>query len=212
MEALREDIQSLRCETADRRSSFVPEGALDSIITTASIRAALRDSISQLHRENEAIELIKKGGKKTFAILVTIYKADRIISFIKSDQLQRANLDSRLPFNTKADLERILLRTDAADFFDKQWEFTAPVFRRHAGHRCLHERTIFPFMKSWVHGEGGFGNIFKIELHHSHGVAASSAKRSVRRSMSHRQLHKDIVSNFSAGLGYCEKGVESHEP
>ena len=211
MEALREDIQSLRGETADRRSSFVPEGALDSIITTASIRAALRDSKSQLHRENEAIELINNGGKKTFAILVTIYKADRIISFIQSDQLQTANLDSRLPFNAKTDLERILSRTDAADFFDKQWEFTAPVFRRRAGHRCLHERTVFPFMESWIQPEGGFGNIFKIELHHRHSIAASSAKHFVRRSISHRQVHKDIVSNLSTGLGCCKKGVESRE-
>ena len=211
MEALREDIQSLRCESADRRSSFVPEGALDSIITTVSIRAALRDSKSQLHRENEAIELINIGGKKTFAILVTIYKADRIIAFIQSDQLQKANLDSRLPYNAKTDLEKILSSTDAADFFDKQWEFTAPIFRRRAGHRCLHERTVFPFMESWIQGEGGFGNIFKIELHHRHGITASSANPSVRRAISHRKLHKDIVPDSSTGLGCCEKRVESRE-
>ena len=126
------------------------------------------------------MELIKDGGKKTFAILVTIYKADRIVFFIENEQLQTIELDAKLPFSSKAELERILSRADAADFLDRQWEFIAPVFRRHAGQRCLHERTIFPFLKSSEHGRGSFGNIYISELHHSHGVGLGIPQRHVR--------------------------------
>ncbi len=178
MELLRATILSLRCECSDRRSSFVPEGSLDNIITTATIKAALRGSGAQLHREQENIESIRQGGRKTFAILVSIYKADRIVSFIENEQLQKAGIDSKLPYSSRADLERILPKIDAVDFFEKQWEFTAPVFRRRTGHRCLYERTIFPFVESAIHGEGSFGNVYKEKLHDSHITADFVAHKS----------------------------------
>ena len=183
MESLRDSILSLRCESSDRRSSFVPEEALDKIITTATIRAALRVAGAQPHREPENIELVSQGGKKTFAILISIYKAARIVNFIENEQLQRPGIDSKLPYGSIVDLERILPKTDAVDFFEKQWEFTAPIFRRRSGHRCLYERTIFPFVESKFHDEGSFGNIYKEKLHKSHITAEFLAHISpVRRS------------------------------
>ena len=171
MESLRDNILSLRCEGSDRRSWFVPEDALDRIITTAAIRAALRDSGAQPHREPENIELISQGGKKTFAILISIYKAARIVNFIENEQLQKAGIDSKLPYGSMGDLERTLPKIDAMDFFEKQWEFTAPVFRCRSGHRCLYERTVFPFVESKFQDEGSFGNVYKEKLHKSHITA-----------------------------------------
>ena len=171
MESLRESILSLRCESSDHRSSFVPEEALDKILTTAAIKAALRESGAQAHREPENIESINQGGKKTFAILLCIYKAARIVNFVENEQLQRTGIDSKLPYGSRADLERILPKIDAVDFFEKQWEFTAPLFRRRYGHRCLYERTIFPFVESKFHDEGSFGNVYKEKLHRSHVTA-----------------------------------------
>ncbi|KAL8689015.1 MAG: hypothetical protein Q9218_005213 [Villophora microphyllina] len=179
MESLRGMILSLRCESSDRRSSFVPEGSLDEIITTTTIKAALRGSQAQLHRESENIESIKQGGRKTFAILVCIHKADRIVNFIENEQLQKAGIDSKLPYNSTAELGKILPQIDAVDFFEKQWEFTAPVFRRRAGHRCLYERTIFPFLESNIHGEGSFGNVYREKLHDSHITAGVMARKSL---------------------------------
>lgn len=184
MASLKEEIQSLRCESSDRRSSFVPEGALDNIITIEKIKSALRSAKAQLDREQETLELILKGGKKTFAILVSIYRTERIVDFIETDQLQASKIDSKLPYSSRADLGRILPKADAAEFFEKQWEFTAPIFRRRAGHRCLHERAIFPFLESSVQGEGSFGNIYKVELHNSHSLAAFQAQKHPVRSFS----------------------------
>ena len=181
METLRGQILSLRCETSDCRSSFVPEETLNSIITIETITAALRDSRAPLHREAENIELIRQGGKKTFAILVSIYKADRIVNFIENEQLQKVGIDSKLPYSSRADLEKILPKIDAVDFFERQWEFTAPVFRRRSGHRCLYERTIFPFLESQILGEGSFGNVYKETLHASHIATNFLAHKSLVR-------------------------------
>ncbi|KAL9579125.1 MAG: hypothetical protein Q9212_005287 [Teloschistes hypoglaucus] len=172
MESLRATIElSLRCESSDPRSSFVPEGSLDKFITTAAIKAALREAGAHLHREPENIELIRQGGKKTFAILVSMYKADLIVNFIENQQLQESGIDSKLPYGNKSDLERILPKIAAVDFFEKQWDYTVPIFRRRAGHRCLYDQTIFPFLESTLHGKGSFGDIYREQLHGSHVTA-----------------------------------------
>lgn len=173
MESLRRTILSLRRESSDPRSPFVPEGSLDKIITTAAIKAALREAGAHLHREPENIELIRQGGKKTFAILVTMYnpKADLIVNFIEKQQLQKSGLDSKLPYGSKSDLEKVLPKSAAVDFFEKQWDYTVPIFRRRAGHRCLYDQTIFPFLESTLHGKGSFGDIYREQLHGSHVTA-----------------------------------------
>lgn len=145
----------------------MPEGALDSLLTVQEIEFAVKVFKTQLHRHGEAVKLIIQGGRKTFAILVTIYKPEFIFSFIESDQLQKHYIDSKLPYGTKAELERIMFKAIVADFYDKQWEFTAPVFSGRSGHRCLHERIVLPFTASLPRGEveGSFGSIYEVKLH-----------------------------------------------
>ena len=89
------------------------------------------------------------------------------MTFVENDQLQATNIDSKLPYS-KGDLSKILPAADAVDFFEKQWEFTAPVFKRRAGHRCLHDRTIFPFLESANRGKGASGDVYKVKNHRSH--------------------------------------------
>ena len=170
MASLREAIQSLRCESADSRSLFVPAGSLDNVLTSKNIRSALDKRDVQLYRLDEFVEMIRNGGQRTFAILITIYRPEQIVAFAEHDQFQTATLDSKLPY-CKADLEKILPEGDRVDFFEKQWEFTAPIFRRGAGHRCLKQRTIFPFLESAFQGEGAAGDVHKVKLHRSHFVA-----------------------------------------
>ncbi|KAI4243535.1 MAG: hypothetical protein LQ352_007006 [Teloschistes flavicans] len=188
MEPLRGTILSLRCESSDPRSPFVPEGSLDKIITTAAIKAALRESGAHLHRESEHIKLIRQDGKKTFAILVCMYKADLIVNFIEDEQLQKFGIDSKLPYSNASDLEKILPKIAAVDFFEKQWDYTVPVFRRRAGHRRLYERTIFPVLESDLLGEGSFGKIYKEKLHGSHITADFVARTSSALTVVRKEL------------------------
>lgn len=181
MDSIRATILSLRCESSDRRSSFVPEGALDSVLTTPTIQIVLRSSKKQLHREPEFIDMIERGGKKTFAILICIHRADCIVNFVENEPLQKAGIDSKLPYYSQTDLESILTKADATEFFERQWEFTAPIFRHRLGHRCLHRKTIFPFIDSDLLGEGSFGRVYKEKLHLKHSEAGFSPhKNSVR--------------------------------
>ena len=171
MASLRDSIQSLRCQSAEPRLYFVPAGALNQVLTIENVRSAYRHSKIQPHREKEVVDLIIHGGRRTFAILITIYKSDRIIAFIEKDELQRAKIDAKLPFSVTY-LKTVLSEHEANDFFDKQWEFTAPVFIRRAGHRLLSERTIFPFLplsSKEKPREGYFGTVFKVKVHQGHG-------------------------------------------
>ncbi|KAL8658444.1 MAG: hypothetical protein Q9202_007561 [Teloschistes flavicans] len=192
MATLKEEIQNLRCESSDHRSSFVPEGALDTIITVDKIKSALRDAKIRPDRVKEILGLIVRGGKKTFAILVSIYRIEDIVDFIEFDQLQEYSIDAKLPYSSRIDLEKIIPRADAAEFYEKQWEFTAPIFRRRAGHRCLHERTVFPFVESSIQGEGNFGNIYKIGVHPCHILAENITS-------SERVLSKETTSAQQQG-------------
>lgn len=195
MDLLRDRIVSLRRETSDHRLSFVPEGTLEKIVTTEAIQAELRRSRAPLQEEPEIIKLIKQGGIKTFAILVCIYRTDRITNFIENEQLQKVGIDSKLPYISRTELERLgLPEVDATDFFEKQWEFTAPVFRRCAGHRWLYKKIIFPFLESDDLSEGGFGTVYKVKLHESHILADSlEDKAAVRASRLIQRKHLNRV-------------------
>ena len=173
----------------------MPEGALDTIITVNKIKSALRDAKIRPDRVIETLDLIARGGKKTFAILVSIYRIERIVDFIEIDQLQECNIDAKLPYGSRTDLERILPEADAAEFYEKQWEFTAPIFKRRAGHRCLHERTVFPFLESSVQGEGNFGYVWKIEVHPCHTLAGTtnSPERVLSKETINDQQHKTVI-------------------
>ncbi|KAL9581396.1 MAG: hypothetical protein Q9212_003927 [Teloschistes hypoglaucus] len=195
MATLQEELQDLRRESSDHRSSFVPEGALDTIITVDEIKSALRDAKIRPDRLKETLDLIARGGKKPFAILVLIYRLEYIVDFIEFDQLQEYSIDAKLPYGSRTVLERILLKGYAAEFYERQWEFTAPISKRRAGHRCLHERTVFPFVESSIQGEGNFGDIYKIGVHPSHILAESttSSERVLSKETINDQQHETVI-------------------
>ncbi|KAG8534313.1 uncharacterized protein KY384_001157 [Bacidia gigantensis] len=199
MAELKTQIQAKRYPSSDRRFSFVPEGVLESLFTVDKIRSALRHSKTQRDREYECIKSIQQGGKKTFAILVLIQRAHQIINFIENEQLQGSELDAKLPYSSKAALESILPKPDAEDFYEKQWEFTAPIFRRKTGHRCLDERTIFPFIETTSREGGGFGAIYQEKLHHSHSTADLWTQKRPDHTIVRKELkasHQDTTFEF----------------
>ena len=101
-----------------------------------------------------------------FAILTILRREGDIIHFITNDQLQGYRIDFRLPF-PRASLELII--PDLADeFYEVQWQFTAPIFSRQFHHRLLDLDTVPPFTTSKFIGQGAFGRIHEVTLHRKH--------------------------------------------
>lgn len=196
MASIRDEIQALRILSADHRSYFIPAGALNDLLNTETIKSAYRSCKVQPNREKEVLRKVEHGGRRTFAILITIYKPHRIIDFIERDEFRTAGIDSKLPFS-RAELELFLPITEAGDFFDKQWELTAPIFSRRAGHRLLDQRTIFPFLESRDHAEGAFGAVHLIRLHPSHGKLLGIPQDQVRSSLGPWLVHRFMILSLS---------------
>jgi hypothetical protein len=80
--------------------------------------------------------------------------------------MQRGPIDHHLPFEfTK--LEKLLGLLVAEEFYDKQWEFTAPSFSGSVIPRKLPNEFVLPFVSDeWV-GES-FGAVHRIQVERSY--------------------------------------------
>ena len=141
-------------------------------------REISNSDIEVRHRE-EAVQTILAGARKTFAILVIIHQVSRITAFMNRDQLLTSTIDDKLPFSL-SQLQEIM-RHDADEFYEKQWEFIAPVFSRMRAHRLLDDDTILPFTNSTLLGVGGFGRVYETIIHPQHLGIPSSSYGQVRR-------------------------------
>jgi hypothetical protein len=167
---LRKKIDALRCIEAVPEYSFVPQKLLYRLLTRNVVSTAI-ESLAQIpgYRVIDIVDKIMKGGQKVFAILVLLKGEEaRIVDFMKHDQFQHAPLDFKLPFSMET-LSGIVPEI-AEEFYRIQWEFVAPVFSRGVVHRELHERTRLPFVQNVLIGDGGFGDVYEVELHPDHQI------------------------------------------
>jgi hypothetical protein len=168
MASLRCNIQALRCWVDGDSKCFVPHQDLNKLLTRSVIFTALTMcSAAPSHRLDAIADRIHSGARRVFAILVVLGGQEKeILRFIEHDNFQESPIDHKLPFS-ESDLKTII-PSIAADFYEKQWEFAAPVFTREVEHRSLDIWSILPFVENkWI-GRGSFGEIFKIALHQGH--------------------------------------------
>ena len=179
MADLRAQIHELRCRNVDGRY-FVPNRALREVITEQAVLTAVEACGILPGRQEDIVKRVPQSGRRLFAILTLLNRQILILKFIENDQLIPRPLDSSLPFSLST-LQEMLTRADADDFFEKQWEFTVPILRSsRRGHRILNDYTIFPFMQSILLGEGGFGEVFELEVHPDHGAFVGMPPNQVR--------------------------------
>lgn len=150
---------SLRCMNAHRRW-FVPQRPLRQLMTKDFIRDILRVSGTKTHHLDETTDIIFKNRIMIFSILILIRQPSTIATFIERDELQ----DRKLPFELRI-LEKEFPPACAQEFYEKQWEFTAPGFFRGTLIRALNENVVLPFIKDEMIGEGSFGKVYEIKLH-----------------------------------------------
>ncbi|KAL2839736.1 hypothetical protein BJY01DRAFT_250336 [Aspergillus pseudoustus] len=135
---------------------FIPEDELFRLlaVSESQIKQVLK---GVLPREDvgEVADVITTRARKVFSILVLNNHARHIRSFITSDQLQHADLDTALPFD-KSKLRRIMSDEDAVEaFYERQWEFCAPRFQGGIIPRRLDPHTIMPYVEEDMIASGG---------------------------------------------------------
>jgi serine/threonine protein kinase len=166
MQSLRSSILKLRQKIAGDSKYFYPRNEVLELLSAETIRCALQKyDIVPPERLDDVTHQIHTRARRTFAILIVLADGNEreILQFIKYDNFQNSPIDHRLPFET-SELKRIIPKC-YIDFYDKQWEFSAPVFLKGTEHRSLDEFAILPFITNKWMAEGGFGDIFRIEIH-----------------------------------------------
>lgn len=162
---VRERIRGLRTPNSFGQQ-FVPIGDLEHVLDEDTVKRVLWGCGIEVYQREEALKVILKGGKRLFATLCTIERERLITQFLKHDNFLDVELDSKLPF--EEDALRRIIPNDYRDFYDIQWEFSAPIFRPNLHHRNLHNRCLLPFIKIEKIGEGGFGVVSRVLLAGSH--------------------------------------------
>lgn len=162
LNALKLRLKNLRRENSDHRW-FIPLLALREVLLEDIIRKALQDTGIKSYYLDEMANHILPDGVKIFAILVLTDQAALTSKFIEEGEFH----DQRLPFSLNI-LGKQLSLPSAKDFYEKQWELTAPTFYRGTIHKSLNDRSILPFTKDKRIGNGAFGTVYEIKLDQSH--------------------------------------------
>jgi hypothetical protein len=166
IQLLQRRINEIRLENADTKR-FVPEKELYDVMTRDVIAKVVVDFTPFDHTE-EVVDFITKDARKVFGVLVLINYVGGINLFIRKDQLQTRHIDDLLPL-AKTRLQEILNDSYIAElFYEKQWEFCVPVFSGRIIPRAFERQTILPYLTDSFLSAGGYGSVYKVEIHPSH--------------------------------------------
>lgn len=175
MEELRDSVLKVQNKYKNPRGQhFVSNQELYEVLSRDSVHKALHDKdISnscklEVYHIDHAVDAIISGAHRIFAILVYIRNTKCIRHFIEGDKYKGSGLDHGLPFD-KENLRTILPTELIADeFYERQWHFSAPIFSDSVFSRALPPETILPFTNEQRLGEGGFGDVYSINIEPSH--------------------------------------------
>lgn len=166
---------------------FLPEGAVDRIITRRSIINELwfdggvtaSDEDRELTTaENDLVEYILTSAKKIFTIslmsgLANVQLKNAMVHF-KENRV----LDGQLPFDIPLNdtphsdfffPDRPWTRLRKEDFMTEQWKLLAPVFPKVFVTLVLKQNHIFPFtFVNQERKEGTFGAVYQVTIHEAH--------------------------------------------
>lgn len=165
MDHLQKAIQQLRRKNYQSRY-FVPRKALLNLLQREVVMAALKDKIPPRYL-GDVTDSVYRNGLLTFAILGVINGLEYITKLIEQDQLQRGQLDYKLPYD-EGYLQGIIGDFHSEQFVERQWEFIAPVFSPFVVQRHLADDMILPFMKEKRIGRGSFGLVYHVTIDADH--------------------------------------------
>ena len=180
MEDFRGKLIKTRCRNNSQNHYFYPHQAVRELFTPNIVYEIFRDQNIEPHAIEPAVRyLLDVGGRRIFAILALIRGSHLFLDFIKDDKLQRGDPDYKLPFN-KDQLEGLLPFPTSTEFWDKQWEFTAPFFSESVFARVLPPEFILPFLNEEDLGEGALGRVYNVQIEQSYLPCGPSWRGEVR--------------------------------
>ena len=147
---------------------FIPFFRLRDILQPEVVRHVFQERGIEKYQEDEAIEAVLSGGHRVFAILNALGLETSILLFRKkADLFLGKPLDSGLPYDQYF-LESIL-PDFWQEFYQSQWRFASPLFRKNLHDRILPRHTILPFIKvEEISSQGAFAEVCRVTLPESH--------------------------------------------
>lgn len=168
MDDFRAKLLDIRCRNNSQNHYFYPHQAVHELVTSKVIYNILRNHEFEPFATESIVQYLEDtGGRRIFAILTLIQRPYLILNFIKDDQLQRGDPDHKLPFNENQ-LKDLLPPPTSTEFWDKQWEFTAPFFSESVFARVLPDEFILPFLDEELVAEGALGRVYKVQIEQSY--------------------------------------------
>ncbi|KAI1175652.1 hypothetical protein F4777DRAFT_598394 [Nemania sp. FL0916] len=183
-----EDILRLLVYSPLENKPFVPNGALEELITFDAVTSTLAAVGLTVGEQRCLARVIVEKGKRIFAILVFINQVSEIKTLFREgftdEKLPVAyqaegddswKVRSYLPNSDKLTQDQGWVffqrweKTTIFSFCERQWMFLSPIFRRDQFKYILHRNTILPFVsdKGQIK-QSFFSMVFHVEVHAAH--------------------------------------------
>lgn len=150
-----------RLPTSVARVLFFPDYALKHVLNYNVVAEVIALSEIPFHDQSGDIKDILSGAQKIFCILVCIRRVDYMHLLLRS-----GIRDAKLALSREDLLSSGLPALVVDEFWEQQWEFTAPIFKSRV--QKLDSSCILPFKEEQVLGEGGYGAVTRVVLYRSH--------------------------------------------
>jgi len=160
MERLKDELKAVRQKTAHGKW-FLPRARLKQVLTKERVLRHLLEFGVASELVEESLHRIIHSALKILAILIVVEQDALITDFLAHDLT-----DGSLPlFATTIPVANV-----SHKFFDRQWEYIAPIFKRRNVVLRLQEDHILPFLEDvrMDDADGGYANAFIVSLDPDH--------------------------------------------
>ncbi|KAI1110399.1 hypothetical protein F5Y14DRAFT_465670 [Nemania sp. NC0429] len=182
-----DDILRLLVYSPLENKSFVPNGALDEVITFDIVASTLAALGLELGEQSQLARDILEKGRRIFAILLFINQVSDIKTLFSegfTDEMlpvaYQAEGDSwkvrsYQPNSDNLEKDKVWVffqrwkKSSIFSFCERQWMFLSPVFRKEQFKYLLHRDAILPFVSAKGQTKQSyFSVVFHVEVHAAH--------------------------------------------
>ena len=158
------DLRRLLGQMQQQASSerfFIIFESLQHTVSEGLVSGILKEFKHPMHYHSTIVSTILNQGLKTFCILAWIHQEDRILHFIKHNEL-----DDRSPLEDR-DVRRVDKTVSDRFWKEVQWEYLPYKFCKADFHRVLRDPVILPIVLEHQLAEGVSGELFTSIIHAS---------------------------------------------